>query len=271
MKIEIKYFTSTGNTLMMAQKAVEVFEALGHEVRISNVERDGMEYRDESEMLGIFYPVWGSTMPDQIAYNVTRIKPSTRKMFLIGNCALFTGDTGIYWKKRIQESTGLDVFYVDHVVMPMNTNVPNFVFLKVPDEKKRDRIIANGLARLTKICHNIHQGKTKSRGHNPLGILGARFQRAEYKSVLRYWTGMMGADEERCNGCGICAKLCPLNNITMEDGKVNFGHNCIFCIRCYNLCPRDAFLVGEATKDTKRYRRYKGPYKNTIKVLLDDK
>lgn len=271
MKIEIKYFSSTGNTLWMARQAKEIFGRTGHEVRLSNVECDGMEYRDDSDLLGIFYPVWGSTMPDQIAYNVTRIKPTARRMFLIGNCALFTGDTGLYWRKRIEESVGADVFYVDHVVLPVNVNIPNFNFLKVPGAQKRDKIMAKALKRLTKICSEIDRGKVKRRGRNPLGIVGAKFQRAEYHAVLRNWIKTMDTDKESCSGCGICAKLCPVDNIAMQEGRVIFRHKCIFCLRCYNLCPTDALLVGEGTKDKERYKRYKGAYKSTVKELLADK
>ena len=42
---------------------------------------------------------------------------------------------------------------------------------------------------------------------------------------------------EKCNGCGLCQKLCPTNNITMKDGKAVRGRNCIACTACANWCP----------------------------------
>lgn len=274
MKIEIKYFTSTGNTLWMARYARDTWQAQGHHVRLSNVERDGMEFQDDSQLVGIFYPVWGSNFPAIIGDHILQTKPSDRKMFLIGNCAMFTGDTGIHWKRKIEAALGYDVFYIDHVLLPMNVNIPNFNWLKVPHEEKKRRIFAKAEKHLDRILDGIVAGRRRQRGHQPLGILGAKVQRHYEKALYRYWQEMMTVDTAQCTDCGLCTRLCPTNNIQLDNGQLVkedvFYDQCIFCLRCYNLCPRNAYLVGEATKDVKRYSRYKGAYLHTAKTLLED-
>lgn len=131
--------------------------------------------------------------------------------------------------------------------------------------------MAKALKRLTAICRDIHLGKTKSRGHNPFGKLGGWLQRNRHHWAYACWIKTMATDRDRCNGCGICSQLCPVDNISMLDEKVVFGHKCIFCLRCYNLCPTNALLIGEGTKNEARYRRYKGAFKNTVKIILEDK
>jgi Pyruvate/2-oxoacid:ferredoxin oxidoreductase delta subunit len=45
---------------------------------------------------------------------------------------------------------------------------------------------------------------------------------------------------EKCEGCGLCCKLCPTNNIKTQGGKAVRGKNCIACTACANWCPQRA-------------------------------
>jgi ferredoxin len=45
---------------------------------------------------------------------------------------------------------------------------------------------------------------------------------------------------ENCVGCGLCCKLCPTDNFTVQNGKVVRGNNCIACTACANWCPHQA-------------------------------
>jgi len=45
---------------------------------------------------------------------------------------------------------------------------------------------------------------------------------------------------EECNGCGLCCKLCPTNNIELCDNKAVRGKNCIACTACASWCPQHA-------------------------------
>ncbi len=53
---------------------------------------------------------------------------------------------------------------------------------------------------------------------------------------------------ENCNSCGICSKVCPVNNIQMKDGKPIWLNNCENCLACYNWCPKKAIEGGVAQK-----------------------
>lgn len=69
-----------------------------------------------------------------------------------------------------------------------------------------------------------------TRYYTPLGTDGkpAVFLRAKPKTK-----------EELCNGCGICADVCPMGSISHEDPKLVTGI-CVKCQACIKQCPAHA-------------------------------
>jgi ferredoxin len=59
---------------------------------------------------------------------------------------------------------------------------------------------------------------------------------------------------EKCNSCGLCAKVCPANNIVMENGRPVWQHRCEQCVACLQWCPQEAIEFGKVTVGRKRYR-----------------
>jgi len=50
--------------------------------------------------------------------------------------------------------------------------------------------------------------------------------------------------KEKCTGCGICAKNCPVNAILMKESKPTINYRkCISCYCCHELCPEKAYEI----------------------------
>lgn len=62
--------------------------------------------------------------------------------------------------------------------------------------------------------------------------------------------------DERCNSCGVCAKVCPASNIRLEEGKPRWLRKCEQCLACIQWCPRESIQYG---KKTPQYPRYHNP------------
>lgn len=48
---------------------------------------------------------------------------------------------------------------------------------------------------------------------------------------------------DKCNSCGMCAKVCPVNNIEIIEGKPKWQHKCEQCFACLQWCPQEAIVL----------------------------
>ena len=52
-------------------------------------------------------------------------------------------------------------------------------------------------------------------------------------------------NESKCIGCKICVNICPVDAISMKDGKAFIDQEtCIHCGKCLHICPVNAIEHG---------------------------
>ncbi len=58
--------------------------------------------------------------------------------------------------------------------------------------------------------------------------------------------GLIPKANHQCNNCGLCAKNCPAQAISVENLKITDSTKCISCMRCVVQCPQSARKVNGA-------------------------
>lgn len=65
-------------------------------------------------------------------------------------------------------------------------------------------------------------------------------------------------DKELCIGCGLCVKVCPMDTISMQDGKaVVTGKESLSCGHCAAACPEGAIRVNAIHEPALTYTTFK--------------
>lgn len=135
------------------------------------------------------------------------------------------------------------------VVMPENY----ITLFSAPGKEEADRIVAAARPVLEEGARRIGAGKEfpdRSPGlvdKLKSSLVNGMFYPLFVKSKAFYVT-------QDCNGCGLCEKLCPLNNISLEDKKPLWGKNCTQCMACICGCPKEAIEYGRISRGKVRYQ-----------------
>jgi Pyruvate/2-oxoacid:ferredoxin oxidoreductase delta subunit/flavodoxin len=59
---------------------------------------------------------------------------------------------------------------------------------------------------------------------------------------------------DACTRCGVCARVCPVSNIELTDGRPRWLGHCEQCFACIHWCPAAAIQIrGKATAKRGRY------------------
>lgn len=70
-----------------------------------------------------------------------------------------------------------------------------------------------------------------------------------YLAIGRFFLAKLFFANARCDGCGLCARGCPVQAIRMR-GKINrrpfWRYHCESCMRCAAFCPRSAIEAGQS-------------------------
>lgn len=69
------------------------------------------------------------------------------------------------------------------------------------------------------------------------GLAGVR-GKSFYELMLLADNSFKVADN--CKACGTCARVCPVANIEITDGKPQWLHHCENCMGCFKWCPENA-------------------------------
>jgi len=247
MKTTIFYFSGTGNSLKTARDlAAELGET--EIISIAKAIKDDPDI--SSGRVGFVFPVYAFGTPLIVLDFIDKLKvPDKTYIFAVATCAQIAGNApGQAAKKLAQKGLSLSSGFV--VLMPSNYTPFGEAFPVDRQEKmfSKETERVKEIASIIKECRKekIETCKLPLRLAGELiSLLASQVMRKEDK---HFWI------TEKCNGCGTCEKVCPVDNIKLVDRKPVWLHKCEQCFACIQWCPQEAIQYGKNTVGRKRYR-----------------
>jgi len=248
MKTLIFYFSATGNSLKVARDLANKLED-AQIISISQAISDDCIYPD-AQCIGIVYPVYMWGMPLLVADFIERL--NTNKGAYIFSIATFGGMSGSalkYTGKKLSLK-GMELSAGFLVQMPGNYTP---LYGAIPEEKQKEMF--KKAEEKIKLIAEIVKEKKKSQIEASFFMANWIFSSTLYKIFAPKIPMMDGSFwiDEKCNSCGICAKVCPVGNIEIVDGKPVWLHKCEQCLACLQWCPQEAIQFKKSTVGRKRY------------------
>ena len=227
------YFTATGNCLYVARRIG------GTPLSIPQLMRKGdLEIADDA--VGIVCPCYAVEMPMMVRDFLSKARIRTGYFFFI-----YTYGMGIAaafaHAELAARAAGLRLRYCAAIQM-VDNYLPVFEMgdqLRTLPEKRVDEHVAEVVADIA------------ARRERPVAVTPAdeaemaRYKRLLAEPILRKDTAKGYIVTDACVRCGVCAKVCPADNIRVSDAGVEFGDRCEVCYACLHNCPKNALHMRE--------------------------
>ena len=257
--ITIYVMSGTGNSRRVATWLAEDAAAAGAEAHI--VPLDAARPAEEVQagpdhLVGLAFPTHGFTAPWAVVRFALRLprRRSTHALVVPTRAGSHIGSwfttglegTGGYLIALLLFLKGYDVRGVLAVDMPSNWIALHPALLPSTVEG----ILARARPKVARLMARLLAGQRVLRGwvSFALGILLLPISLA-YLLMGRFFLAKLFFANERCTGCGVCAKNCPHDALRMWGRKAPrpyWTYACETCMRCMNYCPEQAIEAGHS-------------------------
>ena len=241
----IFYYSATGNSHWIATRIAEAL----YDQAVNILGEDPKEYRfTEEDRVGFVWPVFSCVAPETMVRFACAIRPNGAYTFSICNYSNFSDHASAFFSR--------DALHMDStwgLIMPDNTS--GFGSQYDTEETTLARL-ATAEQRLEPIIQQIKErtvGVFEEENQGP-GNGNFSLTLPPFYYQYRSFTAPFYVEEDKCVGCGLCAKRCPVQAIEMRDKKpVWVKERCEKCSACINCCPKEAIEFGEWSKGVYRY------------------
>ena len=231
MKKIIYYFSGTGNSLYTANKIAEAMG--GAEIISVRCNADGVPASD-ADVIGFVCPVYEWDVPGSFKEFIEQltINPDAY-IFMVATYIAILGKSfetveRLLTEKGARLNYGRAIRCVASQCIAYPPFPPEKIMIPYMEkqiQKAGKEIRQKKLRDYPKMSTITRRRFDKTMG--PFLALESEYDKGFYA-------------DERCIGCGICKKVCPTRNITMEDKGPKWNHHCHGCNACVAYCPTKA-------------------------------
>lgn len=233
--VEFYFFSGTGNTMLVAERMSDVFRSEGYNVKLKRIEDSNPAHVDTRSTIGLGFPV-AILSTYNLVWKFINGLPNVdgTEVFMVDTLGGYSG--GIVGPlKTLLESKGYKTVGACEIIMPLN------IFF-IEDETINTKKVEEGLLKAENYALTIINNESEW-GRVPVlpdlmrlvSKIGLKITATDvHQKLLKF-----KVDQSKCNQCGICEDICPLNNITLVNYPVT-GNKCEYCMRCVSMCPAKA-------------------------------
>lgn len=243
----VLYFSGTGNSQYVAQR---IAAALGDELLSMN---DRIKAEDNSlvktdEHLVIVTPTYAWRIPRLVESWLRQTEfPGARQVWFVMTCGGEIGNAAKYNHALCQEKQ-LAYMGTVQIVMPENY----IAMFNAPQAEEARQIVAKAEPDIDRAISAIADSQAFP---TPRNNLYDRFMSGPVNPIFYSFFVKAKAFTagDACTGCGQCVRLCPTNNITIQNGRPVWGGDCTHCMACICRCPAEAIEYGKKSIGKPRY------------------
>lgn len=243
----VLYFTGTGNSRYVAQR---IAVALGDELLSMNdrIKAGNHSPIETNERLVIVTPTYAWRIPRIVRDHLTETDfPCGGQTWFVMTCGSEIGNAAGY-NRALCQAKQLTYMGTAQIIMPENY----IAMFDAPQAEEARQIVARAEPDIDRVISAIRAGQGFA---PPRNNLYDRFMSGPVNPVFYSFFVKANAftASDDCTGCGQCARLCPINNITIQNGKPVWGGNCTHCMACICYCPTEAIEYGKKSLGKPRY------------------
>ena len=219
------------------------------------VEPSQMLQLKEGERIGLCFPVHG-WRPPQIVRRFIELMPLPPKghyLYAVCTAGDNIGETIDILRQDLGKR-GLQLDAAFSLIMPESyVGLPFFEVDPEAKEMEKKRKAEDKLKQFTDLILQRQQATDLVIGHWPR--LNSRFLGGVFTRYL-ITDKPFRVDSAKCVKCGICADVCPTQNVIGGLGKEpvwKHDGSCLACFACYHHCPHHAIEYGRQTQHKGQY------------------
>lgn len=268
-RVEIYYFTGTGNSLAVARDIAE--KTNGKLISIASLEnRETIE--TDADSIGIVFPIYYDPyggVPLIVRKFIAKLQNIDSK-YIFAVCTYGSGAfSSLKFLNKLIESQGGKLAAGVMVNMPNNMGGST-----LNNEQKQQKMFHVWKENIKGIYEHVNTRK-EGKFYLPNAMVGKIFVLIKlfftplmflfkpltlrrlrkysdlksqfYENLLPFMDNSFYTNDE-CIGCSNCSRICPVGNIKMIKDKPEWQHRCEFCIACFHWCPKGAIESSELTK-----------------------
>lgn len=244
----ILYFSGTGNSRYIAERIAKI---TSDEIVSIN---DKLKHNDTSKItiqdkLIFVIPTYAWRIPAIVRDWIRKTDfVGAKNTWFVMTCGSEIGNSEKY-NKNLCDEKGFLYMGTAQIAMPENY----IAMFNSPGQDEIEKIISEADPVIEKTAKLIAETKPFPTPRNKLQdrIMSGPVNRLFYSIFVK--TKGFYADD-RCTSCQKCARICPLSNIEIKDGKPTWDKNCTHCMACISYCPTGAIEYGKKTLGKPRYR-----------------